>query len=399
MKNTILKFYNYGKIGVDDPTPIDENTVFETGSVTKIFTSLLLAQMVSKNEVSLEDHIEKHLPSFVKVPEYKGKKIVLDHMSTHTAGFPYVPNNFIMKNMYNPFCEYSVEALYDFLCTFELQNKPGSKYIYSNICIGLLGHILSLKTNLEYESLIFERLLKPLGMDNTKVTLTEEMKRRFAKAHIRDKIVPHWDIAVFEGAGALHSTAKDLARFIEANLGFYKTDLFPILKATYEARHKQDIPYLDVGHEWNISYKYKPEIIYHGGATGGHQIFIGFCPETKTGVVICSNSAAYIYDIGKNILNKGWYLKKFRQQIIIVPMMLNKFAGEYENMEDGSVCSIIMNDQGYLSTLLFKWGYYPTVPLYPSSEKDFFMKARPVEINFLLNETDDQMVELMKINY
>lgn len=393
------KFYKYGKMAVDDPTFVDENTIFETGSITKIFTSLLLEEMVSRNEVSLDDPIEMYLPDYVKTPDYNGKKITLEHLSTHTAGFPYVPKNFLMSDMYNPFSEYSVEYLYNFFSNYTLPYEPGTNYTYSNVCIGTLGLILSLKTNKEYEELVYERILKPLGMEDTKVNLNEERQKRFAKAHIRDRIVPHWDVAVFDGGGGLHSTPKDLARFIEANLGFYKTDLYPILSAAYKARYKQDIPYLDVGHEWNISYKYKPEIIYHGGATGGHQIFIGFCPEAKIGVVVCSNSAAYIYDIGKNVLNKGWYLKRYRQQIITVPMMLYKFAGEYENIEDGSTCKIIMNNQGYLSVLLFKWGYYPTVPLYPASERDFFMKARPVEIHFDLNKENEQIVDLMTINY
>jgi CubicO group peptidase (beta-lactamase class C family) len=399
IKEDGTKFYKYGQLAVDDPTPIDENSIFETGSVTKIFTSLLLEEMVNKNEVALDDPIEKYLPANVKVPSYNGKKITLEHLSTHTAGFPYMPKNFLMSDMYNPFCEYSVKYLYDFFSNYKLSYEPGSIYQYSNVCIGTLGYVLSLRANQDYEDLVYERILKPLQMNSTKVHLSDEEQRRFAKAHIRDKIVPHWDVAVFDGAGGLHTTPKDLAKFIEANLGFYKTYLYPILKSAYEARCKQDLPFLDVGHEWNIAYNYKPEIIYHGGATGGHQIFIGFCPENKIGVVVCSNSAAYIYDIGKHILNKKWYLKKYRQQIIIVPMMLYKFVGEYKNIDDGSICRISMKDHGHLSSLLFKWGYYPTSPLYPSSEKDFFMKARDVEISFDLDEKNDQIVDLMTVHY
>ncbi len=399
IKEDGTKFYKYGKMAVDDPTPMDENAIFETGSITKIFTSLLLEEMVSRNEVALDDPMEKYLPPNVKVPDYKGKKITLEHLSTHTAGFPYVPVNFLMNDMYNPFCEYSIEYLYDFFASYKLPFEPGTNYIYSNVCIGTLGYILSLKAGKDYEQLVYERILKPLGMESTKVNLNDEMQKRFAKAHIRNKIVPHWGVAVFDGAGGLHSTAKDLARFIEANLGFYKTPLYPILKAAYQARCKQDIPNLDVGHEWNISYQYKPEIIYHGGATGGHQLFIGFCPETKTGVVVCSNSAAYIYDIGKNILNKGWYLKTYRQQIITTPMMLYKFHGEYKNIEDRSPCKVTLDDQGYLSVLLLEWGYYPATPIFPSTEKDFFMKARPIEIHFDLNKENEQIVDFMNIEY
>lgn len=391
------RFYKYGKMAVDDPAPIDEDSIFETGSITKIFTSLLLEEMVSKEEVSLNDPVEKFFPA--KMPEYKGKKITLEHLSTHTAGFPYMPANFLMKDMYNPFCEYSIEYLINFFANYQLPFEPGTNYNYSNVCIGTLGCCLSFKAGKDYEYLVYERILKPLGMESTKVNLSDEMKKRFAKAHIRNKIVPHWEIAVFDGAGGLHSTCRDLARFIEANLGFYKTPLYPILTNAHQARFKQDIPNLDVGHEWNVSYQYLPEIIYHGGATGGHQLFIGFCQENKIGVVVCSNSAAYIYDIGKNILNKNWYLKTYRQQIITTPMMLYKFAGKYQNVEDGSTCDIIMSDQGYLSVLLFKWGYYPPCPVFPSTQKDFFMKERPIEIHFDLNKQNEQKVDAMTVIY
>jgi len=393
------KFYKYGHMAVDDPTPIDENAVFETGSISKIFTSLLFTEMVKNGDVKFDDPINMYLPEGMKLPEYNGKKITLGHLATHRAGFDYMPENFIMSDMYNPFYEYTEEYLYDFLSNYKLPYEPGTKYRYSNVCVGLLSHILSLITHQEFEDLVFDRLLKPMEMDSTKVFLTEDMKSRFAKAHIRNKIVPHWDINVFQGGGGLHSTAKDLARFIEANLGFYKTDVYPILQEAIKTRHPQDFPYLDVGHEWNISYQYKPEIVFHGGATGGHQLFIGFCPETKKGVVVCSNSCSYIYDIGKNILNKKWYLKEFRQQSIIVPMMLYKFIGDYKNIDDGSTCSIHMKSQGHLSMLMLKWGYYPQIPMYPSTEKDFFLKVKPVEINFELNEENDNLIELMKVNY
>jgi len=391
------KFFKYGHLAIDDETLIDENTIFETGSISKIFTSLLLAEMVKNKEVNFSDPIEKYLPSYVRVASYLDKKITLEHLATHTAGFDYMPDNFVLKDLYNPFYEYSLEDLYSFLSTYDLKYAPGNKYHYSNIGIGILGHVLALHMNKNIEDLVVERLLNPLGMDSTRVTLTSEMQKRFAKAHIKDKIVPYWDMKpFFASVGGFRTTPKDLARLIQAYLGFYQTDLFPIMQETIKARQKQDIPYLDVGYEWNISYKYQPEIIYHGGATGGHQLFIGFCPQKKIGVVVASNSCACIYEIGKNVLHDKWHLKNHREQIMLFPALLNKFVGEYET-KDKSVCTISLLDQGYLSSLLLKWGFYPKAPIYPSSDKDFFMKVKNVEINFILSEQDEQIVEGMKV--
>ena len=127
------KFFKYGQMSVEDPTPIDENVVFETGSISKIFTSLLFTQMVKNGDVKFDDTIDMYLPKDFKFPEYNGKKIKLGHLVTHRAGFDYMPENFIMSDMYNPFSEYSVEYLYDYLANFKLTYEPGTKYCYSNV--------------------------------------------------------------------------------------------------------------------------------------------------------------------------------------------------------------------------------------------------------------------------
>src|SRR3990170_4958130 len=138
-------FYKIGTLGVNDKRPIDENTVFETGSITKIFTSFLLATMAKEGEVKLDDPMQKYLPSYVKVPTFNGTKITLDHLSKHTAGFAYVPENFLMSDPYNPWCEYTVDYIYDMIYNTKLPYEPGTQYQYSNISIGLLGHVLSLQ--------------------------------------------------------------------------------------------------------------------------------------------------------------------------------------------------------------------------------------------------------------
>ena len=391
------RFYKYGKMGVDNDTPIDENTVFETGSITKIFTTLLLTRMVEEGYLNLDDPIQKFFPDHVKIPTYNGVEITLEHLATHTAGFKYMPDNFIMKDMYNPFVDYTVELLYVFLNEYELSYEPGTQYYYSNVCIGLLAYILSEVSGLDFDTIVYEKLLKPLDMQHTKVRLTPEMEKNYATAHIRDKKVSHWEVKSFYGAGGLRASVKDLARFVEGHLGFHHSEIDDLLAKATESRAHQDDPYLDVGHEWNISFKYQPEIIYHGGATGGHQLFLGFCPTTKKGIVVCSNSCSHIYDIGKAFLNDNWYLKKYRQQSIIPPMMLPKFYGTYEDVNSGSKCKIDIASRGHLSTLLLKWGFYPKVPLFPKTEVDFFMKVRDCQVHFESNEDNIDIVEGMTI--
>ena len=105
----------YGNLAKDDPRSLDGDTIFEIGSVTKVFTSLLLADMVNRKEVALDDPAAKYLPETVKLPERSGKSITLLDLSTHTSGLPGLPSNLKLKDPLNPYSDYSLDDLYQFL--------------------------------------------------------------------------------------------------------------------------------------------------------------------------------------------------------------------------------------------------------------------------------------------
>jgi len=135
----------YGKLSATDPRTPDGDTVYEIGSVTKVFTSLLLADMVQKGEVKLDDPVSKFLPATVKVPERNGKKITLLDLATQSSGLPRMPENFHPKDPANPYADYTPARMYEFLSGYQLTRDPGEKYEYSNLGVGLLGHALSLR--------------------------------------------------------------------------------------------------------------------------------------------------------------------------------------------------------------------------------------------------------------
>ncbi len=120
---------------------ISEDTIFEIGSITKIFTTLILMDMVANGEVVLDEPVETYLPS-VKIPELNGKKITLRHLATHYSGLPSLPDNFNPKNPMNPYEDFTSEDLYHFLNHYNLKRAPGEQFEYSNVGLGLLGHIL-----------------------------------------------------------------------------------------------------------------------------------------------------------------------------------------------------------------------------------------------------------------
>ena len=166
--------------------PVNQSTLFNIGSITKTFTTLLLADMATQGIVNLNDPIDKYLPSSVKVPEFNGTKITLEDLATHTSGLPFLPSNIWLNGKVggtiNP--NYSANQMFAALSNFTLTREPGSKFQYSDFGVGLLGYILSLKTGVPYEQLVKDRILNALGMNDTKITLSQnDIKNRFPVGH------------------------------------------------------------------------------------------------------------------------------------------------------------------------------------------------------------------------
>src|SRR3974390_2838867 len=154
----------YGNPAKGDPRTVDGDTIFEIGSISKVFTSLLLADMVNRKQVALDDPAAKYLPETVKMPERSGKSITLLDLSTHSSGLPPLPSNLKLKDPRNPYADYSVDDLYQFLSGYTLPRDPGSEFEYSNLGGGLLGHVLACRAGTDYESLIRIRITQPLSM-------------------------------------------------------------------------------------------------------------------------------------------------------------------------------------------------------------------------------------------
>jgi serine-type D-Ala-D-Ala carboxypeptidase/endopeptidase len=170
----------YGTGKKDSEQKLDAETLFEIGSITKTFTGILLADMAEQGEVKLDDPVAKFLPADVKVPEKNGKKITLQNLSQHTSGLPRLPGNFKPADPHDPYADYTIKQMYEFLAKCELTSEIGEKYDYSNLAVGLLGHALSLKAGKDYEALVESRICGPLSLKSTRITLTPALKARLA---------------------------------------------------------------------------------------------------------------------------------------------------------------------------------------------------------------------------
>jgi serine-type D-Ala-D-Ala carboxypeptidase/endopeptidase len=199
--------------------PLDGESVFEIGSMTKVFTGILLADMVRRGEVELADRLADLLPPHVSVPARSGKPITLLDLTTHFSGLPMMPPNLAPADPEDPFADYTVRQLYESVSTYELQRDPGDDFEYPNLGVALLGHALSSRAGTTYEVLVSERILQPLEITHTAVTSTSWMEDHLVRGHHRaGHPVSSCDFPTTAGMGGLRSTANDMLTFAAANL-------------------------------------------------------------------------------------------------------------------------------------------------------------------------------------
>ncbi len=193
----------YGRTSEQDPSPPAADTEFEIGSITKVFTGLLLAEMVERKQVELDEPVARLLGDSFTIPKRDEHEITLVQLATHTSGLPRMPNNFKPKDPLNPYADYTVEQLAEFLAKHKLGREPGKRSSYSNLGMGLLGHALAVKSGKSYEALVRETICQPLGMNDTMITLDAGARKRLAQGHDADgRPAANWDIPALAGAGA-----------------------------------------------------------------------------------------------------------------------------------------------------------------------------------------------------
>jgi D-alanyl-D-alanine-carboxypeptidase/D-alanyl-D-alanine-endopeptidase len=291
------RIFSFGNMSKAHNVPVNENTLFDIGSITKTFTTLLLADMVKQGIVNLTDPIDKYLPASVKVPEFNGIKITLEDLGTHTSGLPEWPSNIWLNNKVGTINQhYNASLLYQGLSNTKLTREPGSKFQYSSFGIGLLGHILSLKAGIPFDQLLKDRILNVLGMNDTKITLSQnEIKNRFPVGHLGGKEISTPTIpTIMADAGAYRSTAADLLKYVSANLGFLHTKLDDAIQLQHLIRHS-GIPLNLVNYSGYVALDYRiltnlgTETLSHSGAINGWNANIAFIPAKQIGVVtLCS---------------------------------------------------------------------------------------------------------------
>ncbi|KGP72917.1 serine hydrolase domain-containing protein [Pontibacillus yanchengensis] len=283
----------------DEPNETNvKDMIFEIGSTTKTFTSLLLAKMVVEGTISLDDPIVKYKPEYKKSLVNNGKEITFRHLSTHLSGLPREDMKVLRKRMkqdedakHNVFKYYTTEDLHRFFTDYPLKKHIGKKWGYSNLGVGLLGNVLCDILGEDYETAITEQILTPFGMMDTFVTVKDENLNRYTTSYnAKGERIPQIEIPATPGAGILKSTLHDMLTYLEYQMGMRDTHLKDAVSLSHQIHGNTPSKKTKMGLGWFIEKKEwcTEPIIHHGGTTLGFHTYCGFLKERGIGIVVFS---------------------------------------------------------------------------------------------------------------
>jgi D-alanyl-D-alanine-carboxypeptidase/D-alanyl-D-alanine-endopeptidase len=275
----------YGRQRLDNDERVSGETLFEIGSITKIYTALLLADLVRDGALAMDDPVAKHLPADFHLPERDGRPITLADLATHTAGLPRFPSP--MKAMGS----FSAEDLKSWLAGFKLPRTPGSGWEYSNLGYALLGLALSHRAGRPYDELLKHEILDPLGLANTFLSPPASVAGRVAEGH-DEKLNrrPPFEGGIFAPAGALRSTVQDLARFLRAVMPKSNSSLEPSAHLLLQTLRPAPPAGGQQALGWEVLPASEGDYVSKDGVTAGQCASAVFDLAGRMGVVVLSNT-------------------------------------------------------------------------------------------------------------
>lgn len=342
----------FGQLSKSNTNAPDANTLFEVGAVTNVFTANLMLIADQLGYIKMELPIQANLPAGVQAPVYQNVvcdvevrvndpiagtsdqlrrvwsckpdplqpelNITFCDLATHTSGLPVAPRGLfswnpftIVRQMDDPYQDYSKADLYKRLPNYAFRSAPGAEYHYSNVGMALLGNVLEDATGRSYGELLGAYLIDPLQLKDTGLELTADEKKRLAPGHNRKgKAASSWHFEAMAPAAGLKSSAQDLLQFVRVNLETEETKLGLLFEQAQQSRVEVPTKKFDqltyTGYGWLttlLSETSNLPVVWINGGTGGYRAFIGFIKDTQTGVVVLSNSANSVDDLGFKMLD------------------------------------------------------------------------------------------------
>jgi CubicO group peptidase (beta-lactamase class C family) len=295
--------------------PDGARSIFEIGSITKTFTTTLLADMAREGLVALDDPVQWHLPDDVRLP-MKGRAITLEDLATHRSGLPRLPKGMLWpaltRDRSDPYAKLDEVRLHGAIRATQPRREPGGRPVYSNYGMGVLAHALARRAGMSYEQLVRARICEPLGLADTWIELPMAERGRVATGHTgRGKQTPPWHLGAIAGAGGLRSTAGDLLAYLGLHSPGARSPLAAAAAET--ARPRARIGRAEIGLAWFVIgarhrrfawTRARPTVLMHDGGTGGFRSFAGVIPERDAAVVVLANQARQVGTVGWRVLRE-----------------------------------------------------------------------------------------------
>ncbi|HEV7672320.1 MAG TPA: serine hydrolase [Thermoanaerobaculia bacterium] len=355
-----------------------ERVLFEIGSITKVFTGILLAQAKVEGKLGLDDTLGQRLPVKFAYPETGA--ITLKQLATHTSCLPRLPDNMMNAEGPDPYAQYDRKAMFEYLASAKLAEKAPCEAAYSNLGFGILGVVLEVAYGEPWVRLVAEKITGPLGMTDTVQDLSADQQARFAEPWSGKERAQPWTFQAIAGAGALRSTLADMAKFANALLAGPKGPLaavWPLLAGDFAE-------WPGVGGKIGLALvhaKDRGEDSYaHDGGTGGYRSVIHVRPGSDRAVIVLASNAA--------TNPQGWLVAwssaatpaVVRAKIVLPAGLLDEYVGIY-SIDKTSRFTLIRRGDGLIARLTGQ----PFVPLVASAKDELFYEVVDAQLSMRRN--------------
>jgi serine-type D-Ala-D-Ala carboxypeptidase/endopeptidase len=376
---------SFGSLDSTSDSKPNSNTIYEIGSISKVFTSLLLAQAVESGKLKLDDPISTIMTELEKENPAVGSSITFKHLSHHVSGLPVMPLNIAPKDSTNPFADYDRPSLVEYMKSAQPKRKPGVEYEYSNLAAGLLGDLLARQADTSYEKLLKTQLTEQLEMLDTSITLSSDQKSRLAPPH-NLALLPDssWDFDALAGCGAIRSNVDDMLTFAKAVLNPPKGPLGEAIDLAWKKQKEAVGGQHAMGLGWMIAQDGATR--WHNGQTGGYHSMILINRSLKTAVVLLSNTANPQLDqlteqIFRAVIGMEVKPTQFDAEFQVKPEVAKRLEGKYQ-LAPGAIITVQVKDGKMMAQLTGQ----QFLALIPKSETEWKYQLVDATLKFELPE-------------
>jgi D-alanyl-D-alanine-carboxypeptidase/D-alanyl-D-alanine-endopeptidase len=358
----------------------DADTPFEIGSITKTFTGLLLAELEAEGKVELDDPVERYIPDGATIPQVGPQPITLRDLAVQRSGLPRLPADLAPANPLDPYADYDEADLWGSLAALTPARAPDAGYEYSNLGYGLLGTLIARASGGSYAALLEERIFAPLGMEATGLADIAVTQGYMPNG----TAVPPWKFDSLAGAGAIRSTARDMVKYLKANLG--ESGPEELQAAALSAQ--QPRAELGGGIHLGLAWMTMPAGAgkWHNGGTYGFNSFAGVDREKRRAVLVWTN----VFDLGNPLDAVGMHLlnpelplparrpaKPSGIEMSMPAAEKAAYVGSFK-MEFGPTLTVTLEGNQLMAQLSGQ----PAVPVFPSEPDRLFYRVVEAELAF-----------------